>query len=241
MSQTGDSRPATTSSWVERVRAQEHAVPPTVKTNKTQTDDGVNAAHPAAKVDKTPEAEGITSVSAVPPRVRVETLLPPPVNEPPPPSLVNRGMLTTFGHYHGYPPLPLKPGVSVAEGAVAWRTFTRFSDDAMLTLAADAARTIWSDDPMVRDLYYTPLTAEHEESPMGLIEGLERLRAMQRETEPLNERTAAAYVPNSEYDDEHDDPLAGCCTDSWPCPDHFDLVFESYRDRQTDRHLEHGF
>lgn len=34
MSQTGDSRPATTSSWVERVRAQEHAVPPLSKLTK---------------------------------------------------------------------------------------------------------------------------------------------------------------------------------------------------------------
>jgi hypothetical protein len=39
---------------------------------------------------------------------------------------------------------------------------------------------------------------------------------------------------------EDDDPLAGCCTESRPCPDHFDLVFEAYRDRQTDRYVEHG-
>jgi len=60
----------------------------------------------------------------------------------------------TVGHYHGYPLLRLRPGASIAEGYRAWRTFTRDADDAMLGLAADAARTIWSDDPMTRDLIY---------------------------------------------------------------------------------------
>ena len=41
---------------------------------------------------------------------------------------------------------------------------------------------------------------------------------------------------------EHDDnnPLAGCCTDSRPCPEHFGDVFEAYRDTAEDDYLEHG-
>jgi hypothetical protein len=73
--------------------------------------------------------------------------------EPPTTVPVNPGMLMTVGHYHGYPRLPLKPGVSIAEGATAWRTFTRTADPDMLGLAAQSARAAWSDDPMTNDLY----------------------------------------------------------------------------------------
>ena len=62
-------------------------------------------------------------------------------------------MLMTVGMCHGYLPLPLKPGVSIAEGYIAWRTFTRTADDGTLALAAESAREIWSDDPMTHDLY----------------------------------------------------------------------------------------
>jgi hypothetical protein len=67
-------------------------------------------------------------------------------------------MLMTVGHYHGYPRLPLKPGVSIAEGATHWRTFTRDADPDMLALAAQSARAVWSDDPMTDDLYYVAPT-----------------------------------------------------------------------------------
>jgi len=60
----------------------------------------------------------------------------------------------TVGHYHGYPPLRLKPGVSIAEGYRAWRTFTRDADAAWLALAAESARAAWSDDPMIRHLIW---------------------------------------------------------------------------------------
>jgi hypothetical protein len=44
--------------------------------------------------------------------------------------------------------------------------------------------------------------------------------------------------PMSQNDDNN--PFAGCCTESRPCADHFDLVFESYRDEQEDDYLENG-
>jgi hypothetical protein len=62
MPRPGDSRPAGGSSWVSRVRAREHAVPPTVKTDETPTNDDVRTAPPTAKTDETPGDEGITSV-----------------------------------------------------------------------------------------------------------------------------------------------------------------------------------
>jgi hypothetical protein len=34
--------------------------------------------------------------------------------------------------------------------------------------------------------------------------------------------------------------LAGCCTPGRPCPDHFDDVFEAWRDHQTNLHLDDG-
>jgi hypothetical protein len=111
--------------------------------------------------------------------------------------LANRGMLMTLGRRYGYPPLPLKPGVSIAEGYPSWRTFTSTAPTDMLALAAEAARSIWSDDPMANDLYYvTP--------------------------------------------DDGDDQPAGCCTESQPCPDHFDDVFEAHRNGKEDDYLEHG-
>jgi hypothetical protein len=67
---------------------------------------------------------------------------------------VNRGMLMTVGHYHGYPPLRLKPGVAIAEGYRAWRTFSRDSAEIWLALAVDAARAAWPDDPMILDLIF---------------------------------------------------------------------------------------
>jgi hypothetical protein len=67
---------------------------------------------------------------------------------------VNRGMLMTVGHYHGCPLLRLKPGVSIAEGYRAWRTFTRDAAETWLALAVDAVRAAWNDDPMSRDLIY---------------------------------------------------------------------------------------
>lgn len=108
---------------------------------------------------------------------------------------VNPGMLITLGQHHGYPRLPLRPGISIAEGYAAWRTFTFTVSVDMLVLAAQSSRTIWSDDPMTSDLYHV---------------------------EP----------------DNGDDLLAGCCSESRPCPDDFDLIFESHRDRQEERYLE---
>ena len=98
----------------------------------------------------------------------------------------------------------------------------------MLGLAADAARATWPDDPMIHDLVYTPLTSEHEETPPS-----------------LNERTAAAYVPDSETATRGrrvslEKLLAGCCTPAKPCPDHIDDVIEAWQDAQLDRHLEGG-
>jgi hypothetical protein len=116
---------------------------------------------------------------------------------PEPQPLVNPGVLMTVGHYHGYPRLPFKPGVAIAEGTSAWRTFTRTADADMLALAAEAARSTWRDDPMTNDLYYVTT-------------------------------------------DDGDDPPAGCCTESRPCPDHLDDVFEAYRNGQENDYLEHG-
>jgi hypothetical protein len=165
-------------------------------------------------------------------------------------------MLMTVGHYHGYPTLPLKPGVSIAEGYAVWRTFIRDSREQWLDLAADAMRATWPDDPMIHDLVYvepeppaddvaTGTRPDQENAPMSTTDGLDELRAVPRETDALNDRTAAAYVPNSEDDDTGDDEncsleklLAGCCTPGKPCGDHFDDVFEAWRDEQTDRHLE---
>jgi hypothetical protein len=41
-------------------------------------------------------------------------------------------------------------------------------------------------------------------------------------------------------ENEDNSPSAGCCTESRPCPDHFDFVFEAYRDAAEDDYLEHG-
>ena len=71
-----------------------------------------------------------------------------------PRAVVNRGVLITVAMRHGYPRLPLKPGVAVADGYAAWRTFARDADAEWLGLAAEAARTAWGDDPMIRDLMY---------------------------------------------------------------------------------------
>jgi hypothetical protein len=86
-------------------------------------------------------------------------------SESPPRPCVNPGMLMTVGHYHGYPRLPLKRGVWMAEGATAWRTFTRTADADMLALAAEAARATWSADPMTNDLYYVPPSDPDEPEP----------------------------------------------------------------------------
>jgi hypothetical protein len=72
--------------------------------------------------------------------------------------VVNPGVLMTLGMVHGYPRLPLKPGLSVAEGQRAWRTFTRSSGQDGLGLAAAAARVAWGDDPMVQDLLFVEST-----------------------------------------------------------------------------------
>jgi hypothetical protein len=71
---------------------------------------------------------------------------------------VNPGVLMTLAMRHGYPRLPLKPGLSVAEGERAWRTFTRSSGQDWLGLAAEAARAAWGDDPMVGDLLFVDRT-----------------------------------------------------------------------------------
>jgi hypothetical protein len=165
-------------------------------------------------------------------------------------------MLMTLGHYHGYSPLPLRSGVSIAAGYAAWRTFTRDSREVWLELAADAARLAWPDDPMIHDLVYVEpvppandvavvTCPNQEDTPMGPIDGLNRLREMQRETEALNERVADAYVIDSEYDEDDDTYsleklLAGCCTPGKPCPDHIDDVIEDWQEAQLDRHPEHG-
>ena len=165
MSRTADSRSVRGSRWVDRVRAHIRTAPPAVKTDETLVDDHMNTGHPTDKTDETPCAEAITSVLAVAPAVHVKTHPSAPVTESRPRALVNRGMLMTVGHYHGYPLLPLKPGVSVAEGYTAWRTFTRFSDDAMLALAVEAARATWSDDPMTRDLFYVEPDENADDAP----------------------------------------------------------------------------
>src|SRR5262245_43315502 len=116
MSRSDDSRAAGTSSWVDRVRKQERAIPPTVKTDDTPVDANVRTAPPTAKTDETPPTGRITSVLTVTPPVRVETQHVDSAGEPSPRTSVNRGMVMTVGHYHGYPLLPLKPGVSIAEG-----------------------------------------------------------------------------------------------------------------------------
>ena len=45
---------------------------------------------------------------------------------------LSTGVLMTLAMAHGYPRLPLKRGVSVAEGERAWRTFTRGADSISL-------------------------------------------------------------------------------------------------------------
>lgn len=68
----------------------------------------------------------------------------------------------TVAMRHGCPRLPLKPGVTVAEGYTAWRTFTRDADDNWLELAAEAARVAWGDDPVIYDLRYVePVRAQN--------------------------------------------------------------------------------
>jgi len=76
------------------------------------------------------------------------------VTESRPRSVVNRGVLMTVDMCHGYPPLPLKPGVSIDAGYTAWRTFSRDAAENWLALAVDAARAAWPDDPMIRNLIY---------------------------------------------------------------------------------------
>jgi hypothetical protein len=54
-----------------------------------------------------------------------------------------------------------------------------------------------------------------------------------------------ADVEDAETDDrliaeESTSVLAGCCTESRPCVEHLDAVFEGHRTDQEDRYLEHG-
>lgn len=139
--------------WVARALARKNTAPPTAKTDEITVSSSQKMGHPTAITDETPHAEAITSVSAVLPAALGSRSEPPGGEERPAPRPVNPGMLMTMGHYHGYPRLPFKPGVSIAEGDIAWRTFTRTAPADMLALAAEAARLTWSDDPMTNDLY----------------------------------------------------------------------------------------
>ena len=65
---------------------------------------------------------------------------------------VNPVVLMTIGARHGYPRLPIKAGISIVEGMVAWRTFTQGADASMLSLAAEAARVAWPDGLVACDL-----------------------------------------------------------------------------------------
>src|SRR5688572_26217608 len=73
MSQPGDSRSLSGSTWVDRVRAREYTVPPTAKTDETRPDHHVHAAPPTDKTAETPCAPAIASVLTVTPAVHVET------------------------------------------------------------------------------------------------------------------------------------------------------------------------
>ena len=121
-----------------------------------------------ARVDTLGEPLGFTPTSAnqnaKTPKVTRAGFPPNSVNqnaktpEPPPSNaagagfFVNRGVLMTVGMCHGYPLLPIKPGVSVAAGYAAWRTFTRDAGEHWLALAVDSVRASWSDDPVTNDL-----------------------------------------------------------------------------------------
>src|SRR5215212_7930005 len=104
MSRSDDSQASSASSassWVSRVRKQERAIPPTVKTDETAPDVDVRTATPAAKTDETPPTGGITSVLTVTPSVHVLTQRSVIAEEPTPRSVINPGMLMTVEHYHG--------------------------------------------------------------------------------------------------------------------------------------------
>jgi hypothetical protein len=134
--------------------------------------------------------------------------------------VINPGMLMTIGHYHGYPKLPLKAGVAIAEGYAAWRTFTRDSREAWLVLAADAVRTAWPDDPMIHDRVY--VETEPPADDVAAVPRQDQENAPTSLTGGLNEQAAAAYVPDSEYDADDansfslEKRLAGCCTPGKP-------------------------
>ena len=146
---------------------------------------GEQASPPRAKNDQTtkgPEGAGPGGTAPSVPAASLSARL-----------VVNRGVLMTVGMCHGYPLLPLKPGVSIAEGDAAWRTFTRCSDDAMLTLAVEAARASWGDDLMTRDLIYVEqITAQVGGDDPGARSGCR---------------------PDSRPSPENDDPIHEACRD----------------------------
>jgi hypothetical protein len=52
------------------------------------------------------------------------------------------------------------------------------------------------------------------------------------------EETPMSWIDEDDAVPSLADELAGCCTPGRPCFDHFDDVFEAWRDHQTDLHLE---
>ncbi len=80
---------------------------------------------------------------------------------------------------------------------------------------------------------------QFEETPMSWKEERERMLSAHTTTVPTP--ADVTDLPAEEDIAEEDDPLAGCCTSSRPCAEHFDDVFEAYRNAQEDRYAERGF